>query len=821
MVTKPIDEEELWAEIRDFEGIYSISNFGRVKSHKRVSTRSGNPYIVSERILRCCKLTRYDCAPFLGISLKDSDKRVQHVIRRLVAEAFLGIAHDDKVVITHADDDYTNCYYKNLIITSRRDYYSNLSKLNKILVDRNKTVYQKDLNTGVVVTFDSLKDAAKNGKCTNTAIRKRIIGGMIVNGLRWSYIPFENITPELEELYMANNISKRCRQVYCKDINTEERIDFASLKEASSFVGCRSKVLARRILTNPVISDLLFDYVDKSYHSEKSVCRISNRSPERALEEINSIHNHVFDFPYILKEYTGTDSVLTGICPIHGEFKTTFKYLYNDKKGCGKCRGKRSVFGRVYGKENGLIQMVKYYHQIRLENKRIGLLRLLKVISFKITIKDKDDIMHKTRAAIVADELGCIFKIYGDSYTLPKFNKEYHGRSSNNLTVICPIHGKFNGSVSALLVRSGCPECGKLRRTISRRASNIPIKDKGDYSFSELMNLYNFIRYNGVLLNTVSGKDDYEKGAILYDLYRKSLVKNITKKQATTVVNLTKEQAAIVATNVLIDKIKDRKNKNKNSPVTTLADVATINDRRNDPQLALKVIKRVHSDSFEFPKFESEYKTNTSVLTAICVMPGHGNFQTTLANISNLRGCPKCVGMLNDLAGKFGNSIKARLELQKIYRAERLRQYQEIEDKRKLALKTQTEPDASAGKCDDSVNLQLEPVLSFTDRLIADSVASRSDQILKQVAENPGPTISLISKPFDINNTGFERETPTEVFSVVERPVVVEPVIDEKEATRIRHALQLLALFEKYDAQGCEMVFKKGDKEFVVKFNPN
>ena len=481
-----------------------------------------------------------------------------------------------------------------------------------------------------------------------------------------------------------------------------------------------------------------------------------------------------------------------------------------------------------------------------LNSKRNTLLRLLKAISLEITIKNKDDVMNKTRTTLVAEELDCITKIFDDSYTLPKFNKEYRSRSSDNLTVICPIHGQFKSSLSALLLRSGCPECGKLRRTISRRTTGLDTKGKADHSFSELMNLYNFIRHHSSLVRELAHKDDYETSVVLYDLYLQSLVSNtvtlpsgksitLREKQVAKLIRTTEEHAAIIATEVLIDKIvkgkHKNKNKNKNSPVTTLADVATIVDRRNDPQLAKKVIKRVHSDSFEFPKFDSEYKTNQSVLTAECVMPGHGTFQTTLANISNLKGCPKCVEMLNDLAGKIGSSIKARLELQKIYRAERLSQQQVIDDKRKSALLVQTEVDASKDISDDIVNIELEPVLSFTDRMM-DSALTHTSNDVKQVTANPCETVSLISepmvglisKPFGINNTGFERETQDdvdEVFSIVERPVKPPVVVDEEEVIRTRHALKLLALYEKYEAQGYEMIFKKDDKELVITFKPS
>lgn len=504
---------------------------------------------------------------------------------------------------------------------------------------------------------------------------------------------------------------------------------------------------------------------------------------------------------------------------------TKVKIFFNSITGAARCVNITSgaMYARI--KNNIIIDNQQWYYTFE-----------------KITIKNKDNVMNKNRIATITEAVDRIVKVYGDSYTLPKINKEYVSLSEDNLTVICPIHGKFISSVSALSARSGCPECGKLRRTISRRTSGLDTKGKAEHSFGELMNLYNFIKCHNTLVNEVAHEDYYEKGVILYDLYLQSLVKYtvvlpsgkhivIRVKQAAKLIRTTEEHAAAIATEVLIDKITKGRHKVKNtkSHVTTLADVAVIVDKRNDPKLAKKIIKRVHSDSFEFPKFDSEYKTNQSILTGECVMPGHGTFKTTLANISNLKGCPKCVEMLNDLAGKLGNSIKARLELQKIYRTERLRQKQVIEDKRELSLLTQTESDASTDNSDDSVNIGSEPVLSFTDKMIMESTLAHTSNDDKQVSGNPcetvslisEPMIALISKPFDINNTGFERpetqDDVDDVFSIVERPIKPPVVVDEKEVTRTRNALKLLDLYEKYEALGYELVFKKDDKELVIR----
>lgn len=92
--------EEIWKDIKGYEGLYQVSDLGRVKSFKRDS----------ERILKpLTKTTGYK-------SVTLSNKQVKHQsinVHRLVADAFIPNP-DNKPQVNHIDEDKTNNMVSNL-----------------------------------------------------------------------------------------------------------------------------------------------------------------------------------------------------------------------------------------------------------------------------------------------------------------------------------------------------------------------------------------------------------------------------------------------------------------------------------------------------------------------------------------------------------------------------------------------------------------------------------------------------------------------------------------------------------------------------------
>lgn len=102
-----IDEySEVWRPVRGFEGLYEISNSGRVHSlSRRVSIGAGER-IVDGRLLRQSVKSGYP-----SVCLCSGSLQVDKHIHRLVAEAFVaGVGP----VVRHLDGDPKNCAPANL-----------------------------------------------------------------------------------------------------------------------------------------------------------------------------------------------------------------------------------------------------------------------------------------------------------------------------------------------------------------------------------------------------------------------------------------------------------------------------------------------------------------------------------------------------------------------------------------------------------------------------------------------------------------------------------------------------------------------------------
>ena len=139
--------QEVWKDIKGFEGKYQISNLGRVKSLQR----NGRP----ERILRLNLIKGY---AYTTLSNGSRGKKKLKV-HRLVAEAFIPNPHN-KPEVNHIDGDKRNCKVENLEWVTHQENCKHAYETG--LRTDNVYVNQIDVNTGeVIATFKSMKEASK------------------------------------------------------------------------------------------------------------------------------------------------------------------------------------------------------------------------------------------------------------------------------------------------------------------------------------------------------------------------------------------------------------------------------------------------------------------------------------------------------------------------------------------------------------------------------------------------------------------------------------------------------------------------------------
>lgn len=103
--------EEVWKDIKGFEGKYQVSSIGRVKSLYRILTRSnGVDITVRERILKDTSVCKKG---YRRVSLRDLDVVKKCLVHRLVAEAFI-VKVPHKNFVNHKDFNKNNNLKSNL-----------------------------------------------------------------------------------------------------------------------------------------------------------------------------------------------------------------------------------------------------------------------------------------------------------------------------------------------------------------------------------------------------------------------------------------------------------------------------------------------------------------------------------------------------------------------------------------------------------------------------------------------------------------------------------------------------------------------------------
>ena len=105
---------EIWKDIKGYEGLYQVSNEGRVKALSRVvKSRWGTPKPLKEKEIR----EIVDSLGYSRLSLSKDGNVKTHKIHRLVAEAFLV----GEGQINHIDGNKQNNHVSNLEFCTQRE----------------------------------------------------------------------------------------------------------------------------------------------------------------------------------------------------------------------------------------------------------------------------------------------------------------------------------------------------------------------------------------------------------------------------------------------------------------------------------------------------------------------------------------------------------------------------------------------------------------------------------------------------------------------------------------------------------------------------
>lgn len=189
---------EIWKDIKEFEGLYQISNYGRVKrlgywrvheNHNQYITFTSR-YYINEHILKT-KSERY-----LRVELyKSSISSSLYLIHQLVAQAFIP-NHDNKPVVDHKNNNtYDNrvCNLQWATYSENADYAWERGREKKCGKNHknSKLIGQYDLDGNLLNTYYGSGEASRATGISDVTIRQACRGGYGCKsrgGFIWKYI---------------------------------------------------------------------------------------------------------------------------------------------------------------------------------------------------------------------------------------------------------------------------------------------------------------------------------------------------------------------------------------------------------------------------------------------------------------------------------------------------------------------------------------------------------------------------------------------------------------------------------------------------------
>jgi hypothetical protein len=155
---------EIWKDIPNFEGLYQVSNIGRVKSVDRIRNQSnGKKRFFPEKIIK--PFIDDSGYPRICIYTKDATPTKQKV-HRLVAMAFIPNP-DNKPCVGHLDNDRMNPKVENLVwctVKENAQHCIKSGRQHKLSAEAHpssKPVIAINKITGQRTKFGSQKHAAK------------------------------------------------------------------------------------------------------------------------------------------------------------------------------------------------------------------------------------------------------------------------------------------------------------------------------------------------------------------------------------------------------------------------------------------------------------------------------------------------------------------------------------------------------------------------------------------------------------------------------------------------------------------------------------
>ena len=156
--------EEIWKDVKDYEGLYQVSNLGRVKSVSR------------NKIMKLSvKVNGYK-----DVSLSKGNTKKHYLVHRLVAQAFIPNP-ENKPTVNHIDEDKINNHVSNLEWATMKEQNNHGTRLHRVgdrirIVQKNRIDLSKRVLCSNGEIYPSINEAGRVLKINSSYIVKVLKG---------------------------------------------------------------------------------------------------------------------------------------------------------------------------------------------------------------------------------------------------------------------------------------------------------------------------------------------------------------------------------------------------------------------------------------------------------------------------------------------------------------------------------------------------------------------------------------------------------------------------------------------------------------------
>ena len=149
---------EEWKDIKGYEGLYQVSNLGRVKSLERITNmKDGRIRTEREKILKPIK----DKHGYYKVRLYKKDGNKEFKIHSLVLFTFVGIRKEG-MVVNHIDENKSNNSLYNLEYITQKENINHGTGNIRRSKNQPNSIRLKAMKNGIYLEFNSITQCANN-----------------------------------------------------------------------------------------------------------------------------------------------------------------------------------------------------------------------------------------------------------------------------------------------------------------------------------------------------------------------------------------------------------------------------------------------------------------------------------------------------------------------------------------------------------------------------------------------------------------------------------------------------------------------------------